>query len=96
MRFLVVSSVFVNKIAQQVKLNTLNGLKEDNRVYEQIVNRIEIFSNGYLLSTCDGIRSVVDKFYKKTWFLTREEAEAALKELERGKHERARKDLDSG
>lgn len=32
----------------------------------------------------------------KTVFLTREEAETALKELERGKHERAGKDLDSG
>lgn len=29
-------------------------------------------------------------------FFTREEAEAALKELRRGKHERAGKDLDSG
>lgn len=77
--------VYVIPSKTNYKLNTLNGLKEDNRVYEQIVNRIEIFSNGYLLSTCDGIRSVVDKFYKKTWFLTREEAEAALKELERGK-----------
>lgn len=62
-------------------LNILNGRKENNRVYEQKVNRIEIFIDGYLLSTCDDIQSVIDKFYKETWFLAREEAEAALKEL---------------
>ena len=39
---------------------------------------------------------VVAEEFGKTVFLTREEAEAALKELRRGKHERAGKDLDSG
>ena len=34
--------------------------------------------------------------FGKTVFPTREEAETALKELERGKHEQAGKDLDSG
>ena len=63
------------------KLNILNGHKENNRVYQQEVNRIEIFRDGYLLSTCDGMQSVIDKFYKETWFLTREEAEAALRDL---------------
>ena len=64
------------------KLNIINGYSENNRIYEQIVNRIEISGTGYLLVTCDGMASVADAFYKKSWFLTKEEAEAALKELE--------------
>ena len=63
-------------------LNIINGYSKNNRVYEQIVNRIEISDTGYLLVTCDGMASVVDVFYKKSRFLTREEAEAALKEME--------------
>lgn len=74
-------TVYVIPSKTNYKLNTLNGRKENNRVYEQVVNRIEIFGNGYLLATCDGMQSVVDKFYGETWFLTKEEAEAALKEL---------------
>lgn len=74
-------TVYVIPSKANYKLNILNGHRENNRVYEQVVNRIEIFGNGYLLSTCDGMQSVVDKFYKETWFLTKEEAETALKEL---------------
>lgn len=62
-------------------LNILNERAENNRVYEQIVNRIEISEYGYLLSTCEGMACVLERFYKKTWFLTQEEAETALKEL---------------
>ncbi len=61
------------------KLNIISGHSENNRVYEQVVDRIEIGKYGYLLSTCDGMASVVEESYKATWFLTREEAEAALK-----------------
>lgn len=74
-------TVYVIPSKTNYKLNILNGRKENNRVYEQVVNRIEIFGNGYLLTTCDGMQSVVDKFYKETWFLTLEEAEAALEKL---------------
>lgn len=63
-------------------INIVNRHKENNRVYEQVVNRIEMCKSGYLLSTCDGMACVIEEFYKKTWFLTREEAETALKELE--------------
>lgn len=77
-------TVYVIPSETNYKLNIINGHSENNRVYEQIVNRIEITQTGYLLVTCDGMSSVVDVFYKKTWFLTREEAEAALKELEEG------------
>lgn len=76
-------TVYVIPSETNYKLNIISGHSENNRVYEQIVNRIEISNTGYLLATCDGMASVVDIFYKKTWFLTREEAEAALKELKK-------------
>ena len=78
-------TVYVIPSETNYKLNIINGYSENNRVYEQILNRIEITKTGYLFVTCDGMASVVDAFYKKTWFLTKEEAEAALKELERSK-----------
>lgn len=74
-------TVYVIPSEVNYKLNIINECSENNRVYEQVVNRIEISNTGYLLTTCDGMASVVDTLYKKTWFLTREEAEAALKEL---------------
>ena len=75
-------TVYVIPSEVNYKLNIINGFDENNRVYEQVVSRIEISKSGYLLVTCDGMRSVVDKFYKKTWFIKEAEAEAALKELE--------------
>lgn len=75
-------TVYVIPSKTNYKLNIINGYSENNRIYEQIVNRIEISGTGYLLVTCDGMASVVDAFYKKSWFLTKEEAGAALKELE--------------
>ncbi len=75
-------TVYVIPSKTNYKLNILNGHGENNRVYKQVVNRIEVSKNGYLLSTCDGMASVADVFYKETWFLTQEEAEAALKEYE--------------
>ena len=74
-------TVYVIPSKTNYELNIINGYSENNRVYEQIVNRIEISRTGYLISTCDGMASVVDMFYKKTWFLTSEAAEAALKEM---------------
>ena len=74
-------TVYVIPSKTNYKLNIINGYSENNRVYEQIVNRIEISGNGYLLITCDGMASVIDVFYKNTWFLSRESAEAALKEM---------------
>ena len=74
-------AVYVIPSETNYKLNIISEHSENNRVYEQIVNRIEISNTGYLLATCDGMASVVDTFYKKTWFLTKEAAEAALKEL---------------
>lgn len=55
------------------------------RVVDAVVERIEIDSDGFWVITSLGIHSF-DNFGKSV-FLTREEAEAALKELERGKGE---------
>ena len=33
--------------------------------------------------TCDGLQTIIDDTYKEIWFLVKEEAEAALKELRR-------------
>ena len=81
----------VYKIPSKVNydLNVLNGHQENNRVYRQVVRAVHISQRGYYLETeatdiTDEI--LVDKFYGETWFLTREEAEAKLKEMG-GNHE---------
>lgn len=69
------------------RLNVLNHHEENNRVYHQNVRRITYIKNGWYLE-CDkdieygtgGI--LVDRKYRKTWFLTPEEAEQMLKEME--------------
>lgn len=62
-------------------LNIVNGHKENNRVYEQVVDNIRFYKSGYLLTTCEGQACVIEESYKETWFLTQEEAETALKKL---------------
>lgn len=70
-------TVYVIPSKANYELNILGGRAENNRVYEQIVNRIEISEYGYLLSTCEGRANVLERFYKETWFLTKKEAETA-------------------
>lgn len=75
----------VYKIPSQTsyRLNILDGYKENNRVYTQKVNKIIIFkNNSYILETCDGMDMVGSDNFNKTWFLTREDAERKLKEME--------------
>lgn len=62
-------------------INIVNRHKENNRVYEQIVDHITFYKSGYLLSTCEGHACVIEESYKETWFLTKEEAETALRKL---------------
>lgn len=73
--------IFVIPSKANLGLNIVNGHEENNRIYEQIVNRIEIYKSGYLLSTCNGMSCVVEEFYKETWFLSKKEAQAALKAM---------------
>lgn len=69
------------------KLNILQGYPESNRVYHQTVERITYTPNGWYLE-CDKDLEyatdhiLVDKLYKETWFLSQDEAEKKLKEME--------------
>ena len=69
------------------KLNILQGYPESNRVYHQNVERITFTPNGWYLECDKDIEYatdhiLVDKLYKETWFLSQEEAEKRLKEME--------------
>lgn len=75
-------TIYVIPSETNYRLNVINRHEENNRVYEQTVGNIEICERGYLINTCDGMRSVLEEFYKITWFLTQKEAEAALKNYE--------------
>lgn len=67
-------------------LNVLNGYKANNRVYHQKVYSI-VFSKRGWFAQCDKdsiyVPNVIcaDIGYGRTWFLTREEAEKKLKEM---------------
>lgn len=69
------------------RLNLLSGLTEGNRVFHQVVDRITFRKNGWYME-CDadleyGIGRILrDENYGVTWFLSKEEAEAKLKEME--------------
>ena len=79
----------IYKIPSKVnyKLNDMHYHPELNRVYEKVVYSVEMFNNDrYFIRTCDGIDGVVSDFYKETWFLTREEAEAALEKMKGEKY----------
>lgn len=70
------------------RLNLLDGHVEENRVFHQTVDRITFKKNGWYME-CDSDleygtgRILLDTSYGVTWFLTSEEAEAKLKEMER-------------
>lgn len=71
-------------------LNVLNGYKANNRVYHQKAYSIVFSQSGWFVQ-CDkdSIHApnviCVDVEYGETWFLTREEAEKKLEEMENGK-----------
>lgn len=76
-------TIFVIPSKVNYNLNILNGYIQNNRVYEQKVNSIQMYNNEhYLLTSCEGLFNVVSNFYKVTWFLTKEEAEQALARME--------------
>ena len=69
------------------RLNLLDGHGEENRVFHQTVDRITFRKNGWYME-CDSDlqygtgRILLDTSYGVTWFLSKEEAEAKLKEME--------------
>lgn len=75
--------VYVVPSSENFGINIVNGHEENNRIYEQIVDHVDMRRSGYLLITCDGMSCVIEKFYKKTWFTDKKEAKVKLKELEK-------------
>ena len=71
------------------ELNVLSGLKKNNRVYHQKVAEIVFtqdcwYARGNADKEFGTGRVLPDVFYKKTWFLTEEEAESALAKMDGG------------
>lgn len=73
------------------KLNILNRHSENNKVYHQKVENFVLTRRGWYLECDQNVKYgtghiLTDRFFNETWFLTKSEAEAKLKEL-RGKNE---------
>lgn len=64
------------------RLNKLFHGGELNRVYKQPVSSIAIYPHDIVIYTCNGVEMVCMKMYGKRWFLTEEEANKRLEELE--------------
>ena len=81
------SDVYMIPSKINYKLNILSMHPENNRVYHQKVDLITFTENGWYIK-CDKDREYAierilsEKMYKETWFLSQEEAEAKLKEME--------------
>ena len=68
------------------KLNILNKHSENNKVYHQKVEYFVLTKHGWYLECDKDVeygtgRILTDKLFCETWFLTKSEAEAKLKEL---------------
>ena len=81
------SDVYMIPSKINYKLNILSLHPENNRVYHQKVALITFTENGWYIK-CDKDREYAierilsEKMYKETWFLSQEEAEAKLAEME--------------
>ena len=81
------SDVYIIPSKTNYKLNILSLHPENNRVYHQKVSLITFTENGWYIK-CDKDREYAierilsEKMYKETWFLSQEEAEAKLEEME--------------
>ena len=81
------SDVYMIPSKINYKLNILSLHTENNRVYHQKVDLITFTENGWYIK-CDKDREYAierilsEKMYKETWFLSQEEAEAKLEEME--------------
>ena len=64
------------------RLNKSFCVKGLNAVCRQVVDHIEFNSYGYLVSTNEGMTVHRQEAFGETWFLTMEEAEQKLKEME--------------
>lgn len=81
------SDVYMIPSKINYKLNILSLHPENNRVYHQKVDLITFTENGWYIK-CDKDREYAierilsEKMYKETWFLSQEEAETKLSEME--------------
>lgn len=86
------SDIYIIPSKVNFRLNLLSGLTEENRGFHQVVDRITFRKNGWYME-CDadleyGIGRILrDENYGVTWFLSKEEAEAKLKELRGGEND---------
>lgn len=82
------SDVYIIPSKVNCELNILSLHPENNKVYHQKVALITFTEKGWYME-CDKDREYAtyrilpDKMYKETWFLSQEEAEAKLKEMEK-------------
>lgn len=81
------SDVYIVPSEMNFRMNIFAGHPEDNRVYHQKVALISFTENGWYMEgdkdrKYDTDRILPEKKYKETWFLSREEAEARMKEME--------------
>lgn len=81
------SDVYIIPSKVNCELNILSLHPENNKVYHQKVALITFTEKGWYME-CDKDREhatdriLSEKMYKKIWFLSQEEAEAKLKEME--------------
>lgn len=81
------SDVYIIPSKVNFELNILSMHPENNKVYHQKVALITFTEKGWYME-CDKDREYAtdrilsEKMYKKIWFLSQEEAEAKLKEME--------------
>ena len=81
------SDVYIVPSETNFRMNIFEGFPKNNRVFHQKVALITFTENGwYMEGDIDReycrCRTLQENKYKKTWFLSREEAEAKLKEME--------------
>jgi hypothetical protein len=82
------SDVYIIPSKVNYELNILSLHPENNKIYHQKVALITFTEKGWYME-CDKDREygtdriLPEKMYKETWFLSQEEAEAKLKEMEK-------------
>ena len=85
------SDVYIIPSKINYELNILSLHPENNKVYHQKVALITFTEKGWYME-CDKDREYAtdrilsEKMYKETWFLSKEEAEAKLKEMRGGEN----------
>lgn len=81
------ADVYIIPSKVNYELNILSQHPENNQVYHQKVALVTFTEKGWYIE-CDKDREygtdriLPEKMYKETWFLSQEEAEAKLKEME--------------